>query len=245
MLSDYRTTLRVTSYDVGPTRELKYSYILRLLQEAAGRQMEEGGLTYERMRAAGCVFLLTNVSVAIAGLPHTGDMVEVWTAFRGTAGALFLRDMRITAADGRELVRLSSYWALTDPNGHRVMRPSAFPFPDAVDLSEHKSPVPPRLNLRGEAAAALRPAGERQVRWSDIDCNGHMNNSVYADLIGDYFPGGEVPLLSEFTISFRHEAVRHDAIAIRSGWAPDGSAVFDGTVGGRCCFEARAVPAGR
>lgn len=245
MLSEYRQTLRVTSYDVGPERELKYSVMLKLLQEAAERQMVQGGLTYERMRDAGCVFLLTNVSAHIRALPHTGDMVEVWTAFCGTAGALFLRDMRIAAADGRELVRVHSHWALTDPEGHRVLRPAAFPFPDEVDLSRCPAGgVPPRLNLRGDAAACLRPAGEREVRWSDIDCNGHMNNSVYADLIGDFFPGGDMPRrLSEFAISFRHEAVEKDVISMRAGRAPDGAAAFEGTIDGRCCFEAWAVPA--
>lgn len=244
-ITDYQTQLRITSYDVGPERELKYSVILKLLQEAAECQMKRGGLTYERMREGGCVFLLTNVSVRIAALPHAGDTVTVWTAFCGTAGALFLRDMRIRTADGGELVTLHSHWALTDPDGHRVLRPSAFPFPDAVDLTECKTgSVPARLNLRGEAARCLRPAGEREVRWSDIDCNGHMNNSVYADLMCDYFPGGKMPRrLGEFAISFRREAREKDIIAIQSGRTPDGAAVLAGEIAGRCCFEGRMLPA--
>lgn len=238
----YQSDIRLTSYDVGPARELKYSMILRLLQEAAGCQLEEAGLSYEFMRGRGAVFLLTSVAVAIRSLPHTGETIRVETWFSGYSGVQYVRDMRITAPDGSLCAELESLWTTVDPQSHRIIRPSALPFPEAIPTGEGGvGAAAERHILRDAGDPDLLDAGLREVRWSDIDCNGHMNNAVYADLICDYYPGGlGSRRLSDFSISFLGEAEPGDTIRIRTAEKPGGKTFFAGFIGGRRCFEAKA-----
>lgn len=238
----YQSDIRLTSYDVGPTRELKYSMILRLLQEAAGCQLEDAGLSYEFMRDRGAVFLLTSVGVSIRSLPHAGDTVRVETWFSGNSGAQYVRDMRITGDDGSPCAELESLWTTVDPQSHRIIRPSALPFAQAIPSGEGGvAAAAERHILRDAGEPDLQDAGVRVVRWSDIDCNGHMNNAVYADLICDYYPGGlGSRRLTGFSISFLGEAEPGDSIRIRTAEEPGNDAFFAGLIGERRCFEARA-----
>ena len=242
MHQKYQSDIQVTSYDVGPTRELKYSMILRLLQEAAGCQLEQAGLSYEFMRSRGAVFLLTSVAVAIRSLPHAGEPIHVETWFSGYSGVQYIRDMRITAPSGALYAELESLWTTVDPQSHRIIRPSAFPFSEAIPAGESGvGAAAERHILRDAGDPDLSDAGIREVRWSDIDCNGHMNNAVYADLLCDYFPGGlGSRKLSGFSISFLSEAEPGESIQIQAAERPGGNAIFAGYIAGRRCFEAKA-----
>lgn len=243
MLDKFRIDAEVTSFDVGPTRQLKYSMILKFLQEAAGRQLEQEGLSYEFMRDKGIVFLLTRVDVKISRLPSVGESVAIYTWFEALKGAQFVRDMRLTGQNGETLAEAQSLWITVDPDTHKIIRPTAFPFADImrpyngdmVNVS-FKKIKPDSLPVDAWRTSI------REVRWSDIDCNRHMNNAVYADLICDYFPDG---LLNRqmvyFGISFIGEALEGSQMEIKSALLRQDEAVYVCKIGEKRCFEANAV----
>jgi acyl-ACP thioesterase len=232
----------VTSYDVGASLRLKYSMILKLLQEAAGRQLAGEGFGYEFLRDNGAVFLLTKVDVEIKDLPAGGDTITVETWFRGLRGAQFVRDMRISGASGETLAECETLWITVDPGTHKILRPASFSFPeivrpykdDQVNIRQHKADTADILESEWVKY-------KREVRWSDIDCNAHMNNAVYADLICDCFPGGLGERnLEYFSITFAGEALEGAEIDIKTAMTKSGYAVYEGKVGEKRCFEAVA-----
>lgn len=237
MEQQFSMKLRVSSYDVGPTRRLRPSVVLMMMQEAAGRHLEGDGLSYEKMRDSGIVFLLVKEAVKVTELPYYGDEITIKTWFEKTSGVQFLRGMRFCGADGRTLLEAHTCWVIADPATHRILRPGAFPFemPCALEqavVSERRILAPGNAEI----------AGTRTVRYSDIDCNHHMNNSVYADLICDFFPGGMGDKeLCAFQIDFEGEASLGDEILVKTAVEEGGGAVFEGTVNGHKCFKAYAA----
>lgn len=238
MQGKYKMSTRISSYDVGPTRQLKPSSILMLMQEAAGRHLECDGLSYEFMREKGIVFLLVKEAIKVIDLPRCGDEITIETWFERTSGVQFLRGMLFCDAAGKTLIEALTYWIIANPDSHKILRPSSFPF------------VMPSVESKGINVSAQRitmpenaqNVGKRTVRYSDIDCNNHMNNAVYADLVCDYFPGGlEKRNFSSFQINFEGEAAFGEDINIKTGVNEAGVAVFEGTIGGRKCFEAIAA----
>lgn len=237
MDTTYTMETRISSYEVGPSRRLRPSVALMLMQEAAGLHLEGDGLSYERMRQSGAVFLLVREAVRAARWPGYGERVAVRTWFERTAGARFLRGFRFTGKAGEELLAAQSVWVLADPRSHRVLRPKEFPF--TLPEAGEGAPVEER-RLRLPSGAA--PAGVREVRLSDIDCNGHMNNAVYADLLCDYFPGGLGNReLSAFQIDYEAEATRGERIELAAAPAPEGGALLAGAAEGRRCFTGWAL----
>lgn len=235
MVGKFSTKTSISSFEVDKSRNLRPSAILMLMQEVAGQHLESEGYSYEVMRSKGFVFLLVKEAVSINRLPHCRDEVKLATWFEKTKGAEFLRAMQITDEKGL-LIEAQTYWIIADPETHKILRPTALPFEmpclgtDSVKTKARKIKVENGVD-----------AGVREVRYSDIDCNNHMNNSVYADIVCDYFPNGlGDKSLSQFQINFEGEATLGEKINIKTASA-DGGVVFEGTIDGRKCFLAYAA----
>jgi acyl-ACP thioesterase len=238
MQGKYAMNTRISSYDVGPMRRLKPSSILMLIQETAGRHLECDGLSYEFMRDKGIVFLLVKEAIKVVDLPRCSDEITIETWFERTSGVQFLRGMSFCDAKGKTLLEALTYWIIANPDTHKILRPSSFPF----DMPSVESKGIDVCAQRITMPENTQNVGVRTVRYSDIDCNNHMNNAVYADLICDYFPGGLGQReLRSFQVNFEGEAVLGEEINIRTGVDETGTAVFEGTIGGRKCFEAIAA----
>lgn len=234
MVGKFSMKTKISSFEVDKTRNLRPSAILMLMQEVAGQHLESDGYSYEVMRHEGFVFLLVKEAVNINRLPHCRDEVTLTTWFEKTKAAQFLRAMQVTDEKGL-LIEAQTYWIIADPQTHKILRPTALPFEmpclgtDGVKTSARK--------IRVENGA---DAGVREVRYSDIDCNNHMNNSVYADIVCDYFPGGLGDRsLKFFQINFEGEATLGEKISVKTEADEDG-ALFEGTIDGRKCFSAYA-----
>lgn len=234
---------RVSSYDVGPERRIRPSVVLRLFQETAGRQLEQAGMGYEALRGHGMVFLLTGVGLRVRRMPAFTETVETTTWFCGTQGVRFLRGMRLTAG-GETCVELGSHWVLAEPEGHRPLRPSAYPSPETMPPVAG-DPMPVTLQKLKPALFSDQacPAAPRPVRWSDLDYNGHVNNAVYADILCDCFPGGyDGRTLAGLQIDYLAEALPGDIIEVRAKREGQ-TTLFEGRISSRPCFTARTESA--
>lgn len=233
----YNTRYRLASYDVGPTRSIKPSSILRMTQETAGRHLEQDGLSFEYMRSRGIVFLLVKESVKMCAYPKCDDVINVGTWFRKCDGVVFIRDMLFTDESGSITAEVETRWVTADPRTHKIIRPSQFPFSMPPVPEKEVSISAKRIKMPENA----EEAGDRDVRWSDIDCNAHMNNAVYADIMCDYFPGDIVgKKISEFQIDFSSEAVLGDKITILRSTDENGGYLIEGLCSGKKCFNAFA-----
>lgn len=246
-VENYIMPVHLTSFDIGPTRKMKYSMILRLLQEAAGQQLEASGLDYTTLRETyGMVFLLVGAGMRIHRLPVYGEELEAETWFCGLDGVKFARGLRIRV--GKELcVEAGSHWVLVNPDTHRLLRPSKFPKPEAMPVVNEPLPVSverqrPGLLFGEYTKPCAGCAGKRTVRYSDIDSNGHVNNAVYLDMLCDFFPGGfSGHAFSSVNLDFLGEAKEGEMIGIRSRLEGN-SVIYEGRIEGRPCFVASAQP---
>lgn len=246
-VENYILPVRLTSFDIGATRKMKYSMILRLLQESAGRQLEETGLEYSVLRETyGMVFLLVSAAVQIYRLPACGETVEAETWLSKIQGAKFARSLRLRV-NGEICVEVGSLWVLVDPDSHHVLRPAHFqnlkemppqpggPMPVIVEKQR------PGL-LFGEHAIkdGVLHEKKRRVRYSDLDSNRHVNNAVYLDMLCDFFPGGFTGhMFSSIKIDLLREAKENEFIVIRA-CRKNQQVFYEGQIDQRPCFIATA-----
>lgn len=236
MENNYIMHTRLSSFDHDRKLRIKPSSILKYMQETAERHLEDGGgYSYEYLASRGAVFLLSKLAVKINGEISGSDIFSVETCFCGTKGPYFIRNMRFFKKDQNAVILAKTHWILVDPVYHKVLRPCSLPFPlpqpaEEADWSFNIGRIPVSVEKGNEIV--------REIRWSDTDCNRHLNNSVYADLICDYFPGGMGDNEIEyFEIHFQGEALEGDNIKIASSLLQDGTAVISGKIEDRNCFE--------
>ena len=95
---------------------------------------------------------------------------------------------------------------MADPVERKILRPEKFTHPLPT--------IPPEEAMEPFGAARFRVTGEEcgeqafTVRYSHLDVNGHLNNTVYGDLVCDVLPFEELVNRGsrEFRIVLRHEA---------------------------------------
>ncbi|MEG2174138.1 MAG: thioesterase [Oscillospiraceae bacterium] len=173
----------VPSYDCDPLLRLKASATLRYFQEAATRHLDSLNLNYERLQEEGIVFVLATQAIKFYDVPHYGDSIQILTAPVAGRGAHMLRETVIADLKGTVLVEGQASWAMLNPDTGRPLRASEFHH--TLPLLSDWTPFCDPSRLRMKASEESR--GTRMVRFSDLDRNFHMNNTVYADVLLDCF----------------------------------------------------------
>lgn len=171
-------TLRALDVDLNGT--WRPSAIFTLMQELAEAHAEyhEVGRVH-LAESRGLAWVLTRMHLEMDRYPRIGDTIEALTWALEPTSMLFRRHFLFQDAHGIPLGRASSQWILLDLAERTIRRPAAiggFPFdPDAPIVL----PEPRKIRMPD----ALEEAAVRTVLYSDVDMNGHMNNTKYLNWI--------------------------------------------------------------
>jgi len=192
----------VDTHDTDPAGYARPSAILKYIQEAANIQTALSTPSAAGLREEGKYFVVTKLILSVKEPLYPRDEITVSTWACPSKGVTFNRCGMIER-EGVVCATLSSAWALIDSVKGGFVRVSDvnFDFGEREGLS-----LPRRLKLRIPEEAELRLLGEYTVSYRDTDVNGHMNNTVYADVLFSYLPGCVGKRLTELTVNYLHEA---------------------------------------
>lgn len=237
MSTFYETTLRVDSRDVDMFNQCRPSAVLGLLQEAATQAALALGASGPQVKEKyNCLWMVSRNWVQLDAPLRWNDEIVIRTWHRGGTGASTYRDFEILR-EGRPAGQGVALWVLVDADTHRLFRLknlAEFQGTDGGELNRsvklHRVAMPETFD-----AAALR-----DMRYSDTDINGHINNIHYADFACDALHLerlGQGKFVREFQIGYISEcragerirvdtAVRGDSLYAR-GEGADGGERFD------------------
>ncbi len=231
MDSIFRQQQEIHFYDCDPQRRLKMSAACKLIADIGDAHYAARGMSHEWLWEHGFVFLVAKVSIQFNRLPGPREQLTLETWERDLKGASFLRDGCIKDAAGAEIIAASSAWMLVNAETWQVRRPSEFPYAQPTGMAAN-CPECRRLKL-----AEGTPAGERLVRYSDLDANGHVYNAVYADIAVDALPEEfQRREIAAMQINFVHQAVPGDRITLICRILNTNTVIIKGTVGDHDCF---------
>ncbi len=231
----YEWHTQVATYDVGPDRLLTPSAQLRLQQEAGERHFGEGGLDFEGVASFGMAFVVLQNNAVITRRPAIGEHIVLKTWSRNVKGMRFFRCYRFEDEAGNTLIDSVATFALVDLNEHTLLRPAQFPA-EVEHQTERLSgcPDPAKLKMPDGAQAC----GEHTVRLSQLDFNGHLNNTRYADILFDHLPADTASHMSGFSITFSHEAKCGDTLCLSRATDENGAWLLTAQNGDQTCFTA-------
>lgn len=225
-------------HDTDANRRVRPSQILTYMQEAANLQMAANDLNLDKLRdERGLAFILSRISVRIYDQMHAYEPFDSETWIVDGKGVATTRCFRILR-EGDIVAEGVSLWALMDIREHKLLRASTF---------DHKFPgdeliALPDLPVRFQvpAVADMQEVGTRKIVYSDLDYNGHMNNTRYPDMLCDFTDGILSRQVIGFSMSFLHEATYgHTLKVYRAGSEND--LIFRTVDGDVTCLEARLL----
>lgn len=221
-------TCCVSTHNSTPARELSPSGALQIAEDLAGAHLRLHGYPYERLAAEGGVFLLSAQTLCYcpgAARPRTAEELTAVTWQRGTDGVRFVRDTEFLNAAGERALYCISNWFLAHPVTHQICRPRESPLFSLLENPGHALPGKGHITLPRPDDSFL-PCGTHTVSFSELDCNGHMNNTRYADLLMDFLPeSAQRQPISVLTLVYTAEA--HQGDELRVFWRRSAENVFD------------------
>lgn len=192
-----------SEYDVNtlvlaPRRRLSLHGLLSILQDAAWLHADALGCGFATMAARETLWVLTRQRLRMDVWPSWGEKLTIRTWARPFAGALAPRDFEILA-DGRRIGAATTLWLILDARTRRPQRnlPTIVFGPETSGLEAEK--IPPETDLTDIDALT--------VKASDIDVNGHVNNTNYARWVLDALPAEtlQTHTVTQYDVDFLSE----------------------------------------
>ena len=182
---------------------LKPSMLLSYCQEVAGKHCIELGTDYDSMAAKNMIWAIIRQKVQITRLPRVGETITLETWPMPTARTYYPRATVGYDAEGNELFKVLGLWVIMDLNTRAMIIPRKSGIVVEGVLRGNELTIPSGLSPR-DLSACL----SRKVMFSDLDQNGHMNNSRYLewmyDLLDSSFHRDHTP--RELNICYHAEA---------------------------------------
>ena len=207
--------------DCDRNRNARIAALLGKAAVFAGYDYDARGLTYDVLYAKREVFLLSRIAMRIHRCPKAGDVLTVTTWENGVKGAHMQRVFEMVDQQERLCVSIKSDWVLVDPISRKILRPASFTAKPLMTCEkEIDCPEPKKILLPKEGLETL---GERLIRWSDLDGNGHLFSGNYGDVIWDALPEDlqeKVP--KEFYINYSKEATLGETLQLLGCREADG-----------------------
>ena len=221
----YEQTLTITENLVDRYGRAKPSVLLYCMQEAAGQHCKLLGADHSVLSEKNLFWAVTRSRVQITRLPRLGEQIHLKTWPMPTTRVAYPRCVTAFDRDGRELFNAISLWVLMDSDTRAMVLPG-------------KSGVDVQGLLTGNEIAgpgSIVPAdqsqsADRQVVFSELDRNGHLNNTRYMDWVADLLPAQfhKTHPAREFTICYLSEALEGQQIRMEFGHTETGIFQVDG-----------------
>ena len=200
----YSQSFTISDVHVDCFGRLKTSMILYFAQEVAGNHFSRLAMDYDAMLSQGLLWAITRHKVQVTRLPRHGETIRLETWPMPTTRVAYPRSMVAFDEQGNECFRSIALWVLMDVNNRAMVLPGKSGIDVAGTLrgNELASPL-------GLPAKALRNRRGRHVCFTDLDRNGHMNNTKYLDWVDDLLPASfhNSHTVKEFTVCYLNEAL--------------------------------------
>ncbi len=205
-------------------RRLKPSHVLSFLQEVAGDHSVLLGTGREELAKRNLFWAVLRHRVQITRLPEAGENITVETWPMPTTRTAFPRSAVAYDREGNELFRSISLWVLMDTDQRGMVLPGKSGVQVEGLLRGNELAVPGSL-----APRVMQNQQCRQVRFSDLDCNGHMNNCRYLDWVVDTLPGSFHSAHSprEFSVRYLSEARENEMLELSWELTQEGCLTVD------------------
>ena len=172
----------VDSRDVDLFGLCRPSALMGILQEAATRASMALKVSGPEVREKyNALWMINRIWVELEAPIRWNDTLHIKTWHRGGSVASSYRDFDLYR-DGRKIGQAVTGWVLVEADSHRLLRMKDVAEMQGTDGGELLKTV--RLH-RAPQPGVWEASAPREMRYSDTDINGHINNAHYADFACD------------------------------------------------------------
>lgn len=178
MRKTYQEDFLIRTYQADLTNHLTPSALLQMMQEMAGTHAELLNVGRSALIVQDLAWVLTRVEVHMERWPSAGQTLTIETFPMPNRRWFFPRYFIFRDAGGMQIGYAGTLWALLNIHDRRMSKPDPILhlMPDNSDLT-----APMGLPATVSEIAIPPETARRSPVYSDLDVNGHVNNTRYID----------------------------------------------------------------
>lgn len=201
-------TLRTSDFDC--FRKISPSAVLDLFQVVAGAHADLLGCGFEDLYKKNLLWVLIRTKYEVISEPKMYQTVEVKTWPLAPSRVGFQREYLMEDELGNTLIKGSSDWVIIDSEQRKIV-PATDIYPDMEFLAEksfeQRLKKVPDFEAKTDGITVC-------PGFSQLDMNGHVNNTKYANYAMDVLNPSEADCLKAFQVDYRHELKKGDEIRL-------------------------------
>ena len=199
----YTQNFEITDHYVDCFGRMTPASILLMIQEVAGKHCTALSVDYDTLAKRRMFWAVTRHRVQVSRMPRLGETIRVETWPMPTTRVAYPRSVVAYDAAGNECFRAISLWVLMNLDTRSMILPGKSGISVVGSLRGLELPSPGSL-----ARMDHTQTRQRQVCFTDLDRNGHMNNTRYLNWVSDLLPSAfhQSHEVKEFTICYHAEA---------------------------------------
>ncbi|MBO6280504.1 MAG: hypothetical protein J6M95_02870 [Bacilli bacterium] len=230
----YKEKVQVTSIDVDQNLELRLSSLFKLMQSVASNHAESIKAGHWELFEHNLLWVVIRMEVKIYRTPILDEVITIGTHPGVTRSFIYPRYFEIYDSKGKLIIAASSMWAMINKDTRRVMVKPEGIKPIKPESDKDDLPLPEKVS--GEANLLV---DKRKVKYTEIDLNGHLNNTQYIEFIldthePDFYKENRIASIS---INYDKEIKYGDEVSIYSD--KNMPEVVKGSVNGTTNFTAK------
>lgn len=185
-------------------KRLSLHELLRITSDTAVEEYRQRGLSRDVLTQNGYAILVSRISFKINRMPAENEHITITTWEEKPEALQFVRAYRIKDKDGNSIVEGLSSWLLVNPETRRILPLKNFTLRTApTEQKQNECAKPGKISIPEN----MELLAERKILFSDMDGNGHTNNSRYGafamDALSEEF---QAKNLTAFRLNYSKEA---------------------------------------
>lgn len=235
MMKTYDESFTLLTRDCDLKGTWRPSSVLEAMQEAAGAHSLLLGCGRDELIKKDIVWVLSRSELHMDRYPRIGERVTIHTFPMPNRICFFPRYYIFTDEHGEMIGKAGTLWLLLDINTRKMLPPGdiARLIPDNRDLT-----IPMNLPASVGVLQGTEFISEYMPVYTDLDVNGHVNNTRYADWLCNALGIEEMSRSEPETIilNYHHEILPGQKITLRR-IMKENRYTFSGIVNDAAAFE--------
>lgn len=205
----------IQSHHIYQNFEVTMPYLLGCMQQAADSHVDSCSIGWNDLHAKGCFWAIYRLGVRIERMPRKYDVITVRTWANPPRGVMQPRSFEVLDRQGNRLAYAQSLWIILD---EKDFRPQAVEEVIGTEIAYRMGEDDAfniNLKIGSVKTEGIQPA-VRDVLYSDIDTNRHVNNTNYVKWLLDSYPAEflETHQLAGIDLNFTQQARLGDRYAV-------------------------------
>lgn len=220
-----------------PERNMTYAELLRFTSDNAGEDFTQRGMSWQFLQENGLVIIVSRISFHINKMPVADQLILLNSWESAAQGPLCTRNFQIVDAETKEeLIIAQTLWTIIDLNNHKIVPAKAYPYRPAPTLVTNYEWIKAG---KIQIPENMETIGTHKITYSELDANGHTNNSKYINFATDYLPSEfQSKVVKDFRLNYSKEAHLGDEMEIKAFYNSDENKyTIQGIVEGISSFE--------